>query len=199
MVVRKLLWLLALAPWSLSASAAVTIDEAQVANAGGLVVAGQVSPPVRSVTLTIGPVTSVLLTPDWAGRFVWIDQQVPPECVVAVTAGGERVVAGIAGCGRGGPFAVQSAQTTTSTTYAYGSSDARVDQPAAGGGATTQTTTTTGRVLRPTFISPNDPRYAEDEPPHWGEPAAQGTHSAEMLPPSHGFYAKIRNKDAGGD
>jgi len=219
MVARKLVWLLALAPWALPASAAIMIEQAQISDGGGLVVAGQVTPPVRTVTLTIGPVSSIILTPDGAGRFVWIDQQIPPECAVSVTAGGERVVAGIAGCGANAPLTVEAARTTM-TSYSYGSSDSRIDQPAAGGGAATQTSTysygstdsrteapaagggevhTTRRILRPTFVSPNDPRYAQTEPNHWGEAPVQGTSSMEMLPPSHGFYAGIRSKEAGGN
>jgi hypothetical protein len=219
MVGRRLPWLLALAPWSLPASAAITIEQAQISDGGGLVIAGQVTPTVRTVTLTIGPVTSIILTPDGAGRFMWIDQQVPPECAVSVTAGGERVVTGIAGCGANAALTVEAARTTTSA-YSYGSSDVRTNQPAAGGGATTQISTysygstdahtdqpaagggeirTTRRILRPTFVSPNDPRYAQTEPDHWGEAPVQGTSSTEMLPPSRGFYAGIRSMEAGGN
>lgn len=208
---RKLLGLLALAPWAVPASAAITIDEAQVSDGGGLVIAGQVTPAVRSVILTIGPLTSIVLTPDASGRFVWIDPQVPPECAVSLTAGGERVVTGIAGCGSNASFTVEAARTPTTSSYSYGSSDYRTDQPAAGGGASGTTTYWSNRhdervetrtvrhVFRPTFISPNDPRYADAEPPHGGEPVVQGTHSVETLPPPRGFYAGIRSKEGGGN
>jgi hypothetical protein len=52
-------------------------------------------------------------------------------------------------------------------------------------------------TVRPTFLPPNDPRYAQTEPPHWGQGEVQGTRSGEMMDPWRGFYANVRSKDGG--
>ncbi len=213
---RLLLVLAAGLAWSLPASAEIVIDQAEVSG-GALVVSGQVSRPVRQVTLNLGATSAIQLQPDWTGRFAWIGGQIPPSCAVSVDAGAERADAGIGRCGGGTPpYPVPTgvAASGYQTSY-YGSSEStsRV-YPAPGAGvesqtatrsttqstvqstgqSTTRTTTTTVRV-RPLFISPNEPRYAQAEPPHGGEPPVQGANSGERYYPEHGFYATLRSKD----
>lgn len=206
MIARYVLGLAVLAGAAMPAAAGIRVDQAEV-QAHALVVAGQVSPP-GMVTVGIG-LQSVIVASDVDGRFVWIGDQVPSSCAVSVFRGVERVRAGVAACG-GNPPPVVAATTTYGTTYGapyaatYGAAGGwRSDQPAPGIGesswqATTTTQTTTVR-RRPTFISPNDPRYPQAEPPHAGRAEVEGTRSGEVMDgyPQRGFYASMRSKEGG--
>jgi hypothetical protein len=187
---RNLLWLAALLPWwTPPASATVVIDQAEVAG-GALIVTGQVSPPVRTVTLGVGPLASIILQPDVTGRFAWIGKEIPPGCTVSVFAGTERADAGIGRCGSGAPPYPVPAGVSTYGAGGYWSGAV----PGPGIGVDERPTTRT--TVRAPVISPNDPRYAQTEPPHWGQPEEQGWRSGELLYP-HGFYGPVRSKESG--
>ncbi len=189
---RLLVSLAALAAWSLPASAAIVIEEAQVAG-GELRIFGQVTPPTRSVAVQVAPASTVLVEPDWNGRFAWIGAQIPAGCRITVTAGGERLDTAVAFCGPGAQpvFPVQAGTTD------YGAGGLARGEVAPGAGVERSVERTTERRVRPLIISPNDPDYAHTEPPHDGRPYEQGTHSGEVIyrAPPYGFYGNIRSKE----
>jgi hypothetical protein len=186
---RHLLCGAALLAGTLPASAAVVIDQAEVAG-GDLIVTGQVTPPMPTVTLGVGPVAAIMLQPDGYGRFAWIGKEIPPGCTVSVIVGTERADAGIGRCGGRAP---RYPVPTGATSYGAGGYWSGAS-PAPGLGVEPRPTTrTTTRVsVAPAFISPNDPRYAQTEPPHAGQPPEEGWRSAELRN-GRGFYGQIRS------
>jgi hypothetical protein len=214
MIARCIVALAALLAGSGPALAEIRVDQSEVSG-GALVVTGQVSPP-RAVTLGVG-ISAIQLKTDPDGRFVWIGDQVPPSCTVTVSNGYERARAAVGGCGGILAFA-PSAPVDYGASGSY--SSWRTDGPAPGIGTVSQTTTTTTvasvpppgatsarsettyttttrTTRRPLIISPNDPRYAQTEPTHWGIGEVQGDKSGEVLytPPPRGFYANVRSRE----
>jgi len=214
MIARCVVGLAALIAGSVPALAEIRVDQAEVSG-GALVVSGQVSPP-SGVILGVG-ISAIQVKTDPDGRFVWIGNEVPPSCVVTISNGYQRARTGIAACGG---LPVFMAPPSDYGASGYSTSSWRTAGPAPGIGTVSQTTTTTtvsptaGATVtssstetvrtttrttrRPLIISPNDPRYAQTEPPHWGEPEVQGARSGEVLytPPSQrGFYANVRSRE----
>jgi hypothetical protein len=217
MIARCVVGLAALVAAAGPALAEIRVDQSEVTG-GALVVTGQVYPP-SAVTLGVG-ISAIQLKTDPDGRFVWIGNQVPPSCTVTVSNGYEQARAGVGRCGGVLAFAPPApvdygasgstsswrtegpapgigtvSQTTTTTTVA---STAPPAPPAAAGAwSETASTTTTRTTRRPLIISPNDPRYAQTEPDHWGMAEVQGEKSGEVLytPPPRGFYANVRSRE----
>ena len=110
-------------------------------------------------------------------------------CLVTISNGYQRARTGVAACGGLPVFVAPPSDYGAS---GYSTSSWRTEGPAPGIGTVSRTTTTTtvspaaGATVtssstetartttrttrRPLIISSNDPRYAQTEPPHWGEP-----------------------------
>ncbi len=199
MIARCVVGLAALIAGSVPALAEIRVDQAEVSG-GALVVAGQVSPP-GGVTLGVG-ISAIQVKTDPDGRFVWIGNEVPPSCLVTISNGYQRARTGVAACGGLPVFVAPPSDYGAS---GYSTSNWRTEGPAPGIGTVSQTSsstetvrTTTRTTRRPLIISPNDPRYAQTEPPHWGEPEVQGARSGEILytpPQQRAFYANVRSRE----
>jgi hypothetical protein len=98
MTARGFLWLASILPWSIPAFAAITIEQADVA-ASTLIVTGQATPRPWAVTLSLGPLATILVEPDAAGRFAWIGNQIPSGCAVTALVGTARAEAAVGHCG----------------------------------------------------------------------------------------------------